>query len=303
MSSGLNGRGRLSPHKAFSASWVESGVLTGKRTVRPGPKKTINRDGSAPPVQVLQCAPDEIISATIFADPATQKHSQELSGRAQGVPETMSSTKSQLRLMGAFAALATLALAISCRGFFVKPTLSSLAVGPVAPSIFTGSTDNTVQMFAVGTFNDGSNGSTPVTWSISGTGAGGTAVATISPGGLVTAQATGTGTITAASNILPSITGTQPITVSVACTSAPVITPSSGSLSMTQQSLQFSASCNSGQDITAVATWFSSNTTIATINAGLLTATGTANADGTITITASSNGFTSTPVTVNVSGF
>ena len=31
----------------------------------------------------------------------------------------MSPTKSQLRLMGAFAALATLALAISCRGFFV----------------------------------------------------------------------------------------------------------------------------------------------------------------------------------------
>src|SRR5260370_40447140 len=107
-------------------------------------------------------------------------------------------------------------------------------------------------MFAVGTFNDGSNSSTPVTWSVSGTGAGGTPVATISPGGLVTAQATGTGTITAASNILPSITGTQPITVSVACTSAPVISPTNGSLSMTQQSLQFSASCNSGQDITGV---------------------------------------------------
>jgi hypothetical protein len=215
----------------------------------------------------------------------------------------MSSTKQKLRLMGAFAALATLALAISCRGFFVKPTLSSLSVGPVSPTIFTGNTDNTVQMFAVGTFNDGSNGSTPVTWSISGTGTGGTAVATISTGGLVTAQATGTGTVTATSNLLPSISGTQPITVSVACTSAPVISPTSGSLSMTQQSKQFTASCNSGQDITAVATWVSSNTTIATVNAGLVTATANNGADGTITITASSNGFTSATVSINVSGF
>jgi hypothetical protein len=117
----------------------------------------------------------------------------------------------------------------------------------------------------------------------------------------VTAQSSGTGTITASSNVLPSITGTQPLTVSVACTSAPIVTPTSGSLSSTQQSLQFYASCNSGQDITAVATWVSSNTSIATINAGLLTATATA--DGTITVTASANGFTSSPVTVNVSGF
>jgi trimeric autotransporter adhesin len=215
----------------------------------------------------------------------------------------MSSMNSQLRLMGAFAALATLALAISCRGFFVKPTLSSLAIGPVSPSIFTGNVDNTVQMFAVGTFNDGSNGSTPVTWSISGTGTGGTAVATISPGGLVTAQATGTGTITAASNILPSITGTQPITVSVACTSAPVISPTSGTLTPNQPTLPFTASCNGGQDITSVATWLSSNTLIATVSAGVVTAIATTLDNGTFTITASSNGLTSAPVSITASGF
>ncbi len=42
----------------------------------------------------------------------------------------MPSLKSKLRLICAFAALATLALAVSCRGFFVKPTLSSLVVTP-----------------------------------------------------------------------------------------------------------------------------------------------------------------------------
>ncbi len=204
--------------------------------------------------------------------------------------------------MGAFAALATLALAVSCRGFFVKPTLTSLAIGPVSPTIYTGNIDNTVQMFAVGTFNDGSSGSTPVSWGVSGTSDEGTNIATVSSSGLVTAQATGSGTITATSNLLPSISGTQPLNVSVACTSAPIITPSSGSLSMTQQSEQFSATCN-GQDITPTATWVSSNTLLATIDAGLLTATETAGLDGNITITASSNGLTSAPVTINVSGF
>jgi hypothetical protein len=227
----------------------------------------------------------------------------ELSRRAQGVLEIMSSKKSQLRLMGAFAALASLALAISCRGFFVKPTLTSLSVGPVSPTIFTGNINNSVQMFAVGTFNDGSSGTTPVSWGVSGTSTDGSNIATISSGGLVTAKASGTGTITATSNILPSISGTQPLTVSVACTSEPVINPTSGSLSPTRQTQQFTASCNGGQDITAVAVWVSSDTTIATINAGLLTATAAQNANSTITITASSNGLTSTPVKVTVSGF
>jgi hypothetical protein len=59
--------GRLSPHKAFSASRVGSSVLPGKWTALPD-STTINRDGSARLVQVLQCAPGEIISATIFAD-------------------------------------------------------------------------------------------------------------------------------------------------------------------------------------------------------------------------------------------
>jgi hypothetical protein len=231
------------------------------------------------------------------------KRDRELTGRAQGVLRNMSSTKQRIRLMGAFAALATLALAISCRGFFVKPTLTAIAVGPVSPTIFTGNLDNTVQMFAVGTFNDGSNSSTPVTWSITGTGADGQNIATVSASGLVTAQSVGTGTINAASNILPSITGTQPLTVSVACTTAPVINPSSGALSANATTLTFFASCNGGQDVTAVATWFSSNTAIATVSAGVVTAIATQGADGTFYITATSNGLTSTQVLITASGF
>ena len=40
----------------------------------------------------------------------------------------MSSTKNKLRLAGAFAFLATLALTISCTGFFVNPTVSSITI-------------------------------------------------------------------------------------------------------------------------------------------------------------------------------
>ena len=58
----------------------------------------------------------------------------------------MSSTKHKLRVACTFAALITLALAASCTGFFVNPTISSLAVGPASPTIETGSTANTVQM-------------------------------------------------------------------------------------------------------------------------------------------------------------
>jgi hypothetical protein len=209
----------------------------------------------------------------------------------------MSSKKSKLRLMGAFAALASLALAISCRGFFVKPTLTAIAVGPVSPTIYTGSIDNTVQMFAVGTFNDGSSGTTSVSWGISPQN-----VATISSGGLVTAQETGTGTITATSNVLPSISGTQTLTVSVACTDTPVIVSTNGDTLDTEfPTLNFTASCNGGQDITTVGNWVSSNTAIATVSQGVVTATETA--DGTFNLTVSSNGFTSNAVSITATGF
>jgi hypothetical protein len=206
--------------------------------------------------------------------------------------------------MCAFAALATLALAVSCRGFFVKPTLTAIAVGPLTPTIYVGATANTVQMFAVGTFNDGSSSSTPVTWGITGTGTNGQAIATVTPGGLVTAQSSGSGTVTAASNILPSISGSQPLVVSIACTTAPIVSPT-GPVTLTPgvPSQAFTATCNGGQDITAVATWFSSNTATATFSANVLTAVEGNGNDATFFITATANGFTSSQVQVTTSGF
>lgn len=207
----------------------------------------------------------------------------------------MSSMKSKLRLTAAFAALATLALAASCRGFFVKPTVSSLVVTPATPSIQTGTTNNTVQMSATATFNDGSTGSTPVTWSVSGTGVNSQPIATISSGGLVTAGTdTGTGTITATSTQNPTITGTQSLTVTVGCIQSISISPTSASISVsgTPNTKQFSAqatTCNGTVDVTTVASWVSSNTAFATVAGGLATAV----APGTVTISASTGGVTS----------
>ncbi|HYM76489.1 MAG TPA: hypothetical protein VE377_10975 [Candidatus Dormibacteraeota bacterium] len=67
----------------------------------------------------------------------------------------MFSTKSKLRLIAAFAALATLALAVSCRGFFVNPTITSLAIGPTNLSL---APSTSFTMTATATYSDGSTG-------------------------------------------------------------------------------------------------------------------------------------------------
>lgn len=123
----------------------------------------------------------------------------------------MSSTKNKLRLAGAFAALATLALAVSCTGFFQNPILTTITVDPPTPSINQGATK---QMTATGTYQDSStstlkggtscSGNT-VCWSSSDT-----TVLTITTGGLATGVGQGSATITAASG---AITGTTQATV------------------------------------------------------------------------------------------
>jgi trimeric autotransporter adhesin len=211
----------------------------------------------------------------------------------------MSAKKTNLRLIGAFAVLATLALAASCRGFFVKPTISSLSVGPASPTIETGSTNNTVQMFAVGTFNDGSTGNPSVSWTIDPT-----TIATISSNGLVTSVATGSATITATSNDNPSITGTQSLTVTVGCIQSITLKPTSGTITTNDPSFSITATaatCNGSDDVTSVATWTSSNPDLATVSAGTVSMISGNTTPGQITVTATIGSVTSNPATITVS--
>ena len=140
------------------------------------------------------------------------------------------------------------------------PTLQSLAVTPAAPSIAKGLTQ---QFTATGTYSDASTqdltGS--ATWSSSKTG-----VAAISAGGLATAVTAGASTITATSG---SITGQAALTVTAPTLQSIAVTPSAPTITAGNTE-QFAAmgtySDSSTQDITATATWLSSNASVATMS-------------------------------------
>jgi hypothetical protein len=204
----------------------------------------------------------------------------------------------KLALTLAFTVLIAVGFGVSCKGFFVQPTLSTIAVGPAAPTIETGSTDNTVQMTVIGDYSDGSTAAPSVAWSSSEP-----SVATVSAGGLVTSVSTGTTSITATSNVNPSITGSQTVTVTVGCIESIAVTPP-GPINLSvsvandnQQLLDAKATtCNGVIDITDSATWNTSNSTAATVVGGLVTAEAT----GTTDISAQVGAIVSPAVVVNV---
>jgi hypothetical protein len=105
----------------------------------------------------------------------------------------MSAMKWNLRIIGAFAVLGTLALLASCRGFFVNPTLTQISISPNAPQVQVGQTEG---LSVYGTYNDGSTGqvTTGVSWSSSDS----TVASFSSPtSNVLQGVATGTATITA----------------------------------------------------------------------------------------------------------
>jgi uncharacterized protein YjdB len=172
-------------------------------------------------------------------------------------------------------------------------TLVSIGIAPVNPSIAKGTT----QAFtATGTYTDNTtqNLTTTVTWSSSDT-----AVAPISNAGgsegLATGQNQGSATITAT---LGAVTQSTTLTVTTATLTAVAVTPPNPSLprGLDQQFVATGTySDNSTQDLTASATWGSSDGAIATISNAVGTQ-GLAHgaAAGTVTISATVGGFAAT---------
>lgn len=159
----------------------------------------------------------------------------------------MSSKKQRIRLIGAFAALATLALAVSCKGFFVNPTLTSISISPTSPQV---EVSQTLQLQVFGTYNDGSRNQVKsgVSWSSSDP-----TVATVDPGsGIMTGLQTGTVTITAdAQGLTSTASGTVFLVISsmsISPTSAS-ITANGGTASFTVKAV----SNGSTIDITSAA--------------------------------------------------
>ncbi len=136
----------------------------------------------------------------------------------------MSSPKHKLRLIGAFAALAILALAVGCRGFFVNPTLTAINIAPSSPQV---QINSTLGLSVFGTYNDGSTAqvSTGVSWSSDTP-----TVATFSSStsNLLEGLSLGTATITANAQ---AVTATATATVFLGGVTKIVVTPSSGSFS------------------------------------------------------------------------
>jgi hypothetical protein len=130
------------------------------------------------------------------------------------------------------AAAATLVIALlhpGCEGFFVDPVLTGLTVGPAA----TIQTGTTVQMSAVGTYNDGSQKTlkaSSVFWS-SGT----PSIATISTTGLVNGLSPGQALITGASG---TVTGAVTVTVTIGGLTSVKVTTQDGLTSISYGSTE-----------------------------------------------------------------
>jgi len=207
----------------------------------------------------------------------------------------MPCSQGKLRAFGLAMTLFLLAAGAGCTGFFVNPTLSSIAVGPQTQSIAQATT---IQMVATGTYNDGSTqnlGGASLFWNSSDT-----TVATITTAGLVTGIGPGSVTITASSG---AISGSTTLTVSLANITSITVAPSTTSTGLGDE-VQFTATATTGAgtyDITDSAVWTVTNSNAGTIDSdGLFTASTSLTTTTTSTITAVSDGITGTAtITVN----
>jgi hypothetical protein len=156
----------------------------------------------------------------------------------------MHSNKSRLRYIGALFALAALALAVSCRGFFVNPTLTAITISPSAPEV---ELNNQVSLTVYGTYNDGSTGqvNSGVSWS-SGTPS--VADFTGSTSNVLQGLSLGTTTITANAQ---AVTATASATVYLGGITAITISPSSGTATTNgDTTAQFTAMADAnGQEV------------------------------------------------------
>jgi uncharacterized protein YjdB len=156
--------------------------------------------------------------------------------------------------------------------------LESIQLTPSPGSVPAG---ETVAFTATGTYSDGSTA--PLTSGVSWSESSGGTVASIDPSsGVATGVATGTDTMTATDG---SISGQAQLTVTAPVLTGLAVNPTSLSLAKGATGpLKVTGAYSDGTsaDLTGTVTWSSSNTAVATVSAGIVTAVGT----GTATITA-----------------
>ncbi len=158
------------------------------------------------------------------------------------------------RLIGAIAVFLTLALAISCRGFFVNPTLTAVSVGPQNLQL---NFNQTWQMSATGTYSDGTQKTltSGVTWSATSTPAGVLSVGQSS--GVVTAgTVAGSGTVSASAGSCSGCSGSTNVTVVLSGVTSITVNGGGQTIHPTSTTPAFlQALANGGTDISQNATW------------------------------------------------
>ena len=202
----------------------------------------------------------------------------------------MLSNLRKLQLLVAFTTLFSLAGAVGCRGFFRDPQLTSITVGPQNVNLQQG---DTLQMTAVGNFDDGSTStlSSGVFWSSTDD-----TIASITQSGNVTGVSSGTVTISASSG---ATTGTTTVVVVLNNVTAITISPNNAHapLGSTTTSFTCSATVSGGPpvDVTSSVDW------TVTDSAGNAAANiSISNGSNPATVTVNSNAATGT-YTVNAS--
>jgi hypothetical protein len=175
------------------------------------------------------------------------------------------------RIVASSITLLIIGLGIGCEGFFVDPVLTGITVGPAA----TIQTGETLQMSAVGTYDDGTQKSlsSGVHWSSASP-----SIAKISESGLVTAVGTGQSIISGASS---TVSGSVTVTVSLGGLTSIQVTSGDGFTGIvwgsTEQFVATGTANGQQFDITESVSWTTNPSTIQDVsidsNTGLLTTT------------------------------
>lgn len=134
----------------------------------------------------------------------------------------MSSTKSKLRFLSALVALAALALAVSCTGFFPPAVIQTIALQPTTPSLAVG-TSLQMEAWATDSNNNRYQLTSNVSWQLTNVSAtSGGSVMTLSPAGLLTATSPGTATIQASSQGIAGTTTASVVNIVTSMIISPV---------------------------------------------------------------------------------
>ncbi len=246
-----------------------SGAVSGSATLTVTAATLVSIAVTAPSLSIAKGTSEQFTATGTYSDGSMQNITGSVTWSSQTTSVATVTTGGMVTALGTGSSSikAVLGAVNGSATLTVTPaTLVSIAVTPANPTIGTTSTE---QFTATGTYSDNStqNLTTTATWSSSQMN-----IASISntagTNGLATAVANGTTTIQA---MLGSVQGSTTLTVSAVSLQVVVVSPQNPSIADNGVTQVFTAtghySDGSTQNLTATATWTSSNSGVASVNA------------------------------------